>query len=942
MSTQRRPPVSWADLLLYQSKPGAAQDAAEAARLLGLPPVALPQRAAHAPKQPKQDKRKPPLPTPAVTTFRLPLRCPQGFAVQIEAALQPTADPLPLPDWGTEEAAEVEGMLLPSGKPKPAARTLLDLGRIQARWRSVLTRPGAGSLDIDRMIQTLARNEWPQPLPQRTRPYRIQEVHVCIDLHPDRQYLVYDYLACWDALVACRPNARMHAHEIDGPGCWELLLAAAGPGQAVLLLVEPRLMSGAELRLWREKAVQLTRHGAVVLWSLDWLPEAWSEHADAAPTEPAAVADTPLSLLLACLAPAVTVEPTLVRALIQALQLPGGLALEQAVWCHSDLDGALPYRQWYPERQQAHLRRLRGASPAIIGTCGATLLKSHVHVHQVQRDQELLNWAEAATEVQVAQLCDASALADARLRYGRVVQHLFQLSDRAGEVGPAVRSSPGVLRAAAAERLQSLPERLRRAQPQWEEMLCRVALTDARRGPTVPDDALAPIDLVLRQQGQRLMLVAADQVQGPGMTLAQMRITKPWLSIEQAGRRRLIRDLRAMLQHGPAEVAAWGQVLPAEITLRHSAGAVDVRRVDRPHWAAEFIHQEGGAAGVIHCPDGTRKGLVLPMPAGSRFSINGGWWLEMDGYGPRLWHPQLNERLKTAGPLFFRYIPPGTYLQGSPLQGSPQGIGHADEHPQHPVTLTQGLWLAETPCTQALWQAVKGNNPSHFTKGEDAPRRPVENVSWDAVQTFLNALKSLLPPGCEAVLPTESQWEYACRAGTQTEYWWGDEPDGARANWDEQHNGTTPVDRYPPNPWGLYDMHGNVWEWCADGPRYYVDSPQRDPEGPGDEDSSVVRGGSRFALPARARAAFRLGELRWGATQDQGFRFALRSPSGPEARPGGPGASRRGGAAGGRTAGADALLGELPPEDFPPDNLSLDGPYLDGPYLDGPYDEGMP
>jgi formylglycine-generating enzyme required for sulfatase activity len=268
--------------------------------------------------------------------------------------------------------------------------------------------------------------------------------------------------------------------------------------------------------------------------------------------------------------------------------------------------------------------------------------------------------------------------------------------------------------------------------------------------------------------------------------------------------------------------------------------------------------------------------------------------------------------------LRFRYLPPATTLQGSP-----QGIGDNDEHPQHPVTLSQGLWLAETPCTQALWGAVMGKNPSHFTQGEDAPRRPVETVSWDDVQTFLKALQPLLPPGCEAVLPTESQWEYACRAGTQTAYWWGDEPDESKANVDmtgqrswEDKDGTTPVDRYPPNPSGLHDMHGNVWEWCADGQRDYADSPERDPEGPGDGDSRVVRGGSWFDRPGGARAAYRGWGLRGNAIlRDGGFRFALRSPSGPEARPGGPGASRRGGAAGGRTVGADAPAAEPPRRD---------------------------
>lgn len=229
--------------------------------------------------------------------------------------------------------------------------------------------------------------------------------------------------------------------------------------------------------------------------------------------------------------------------------------------------------------------------------------------------------------------------------------------------------------------------------------------------------------------------------------------------------------------------------------------------------------------------------------------------------------------------LRFRYLPPGTYLQGSP-----EGIGYDDEQPQHPVTLSQGQWLAEKLCTQALWKAVMGKNPSHFQQGTEALRCPVENVSWDDVQTFLNALHALLPSGCEAVLPTESQWEYACRTGTQTEYWWGDAPDGARANWDEQKKGTTPVDLYPPNPWGLYDMHGNVWEWCADGRRDYADSAERDPEGPGDDDYRMVRGGAWITLPGDARAASRGRRSRRDAYLNQGFRFALRSLRGPEAQ----------------------------------------------------------
>ena len=254
----------------------------------------------------------------------------------------------------------------------------------------------------------------------------------------------------------------------------------------------------------------------------------------------------------------------------------------------------------------------------------------------------------------------------------------------------------------------------------------------------------------------------------------------------------------------------------------------------------------------------------------------------------------------------FRYLPPATFLMGSP-----EGVGESNEHPQHPVTLTQGLWLAETPCTQSLWQTVMGRNPSHFNKGPDAPQRPVENVSWDDVQQFLAKLNTLLPEGCEAVLPTEAQWEYACRAGTATAYWWGDEPDDSRANWNGQQEGTTPVDRYPPNPWGLRDMHGNVLEWCADGLRTYEQGAARDPMGDTGGDARVVRGGSWFLLPGSARSAFRRRWLLGNRLHYQGFRFALRSssPQGAEPQPGGLKAgdrSQKGGPAGGRSAGAGA------------------------------------
>ncbi len=866
---------------------------------------------------------------------------------------------MPLPDWEPQEAAAVDRMLDPNGEPPQAPPTLLDLARLQTRWRSTLQLRRPGPLDLDRMVQALARTEWPVPLPQRARAYRIHDLHLCVDTDADRQLLMDDYFACVGQLIACRADARISLHSIEGPWCWQPVLDAVAQGHAVLLLAEPRLMAPVEQRKWRDMQARLVARGATVLWSLDWRPEAWPgtttdvilevpalrETSDAIPNRPI-VADADLSRLLACLSPALTVEPALVRELIQTLRLPGGLALEHAIWCHPDLDGALPFRQWHAGPKREHLQRLQQQPPDVIDVCWRVLVGAHTYCHQVQRDEELLNWADAAGEAGIARRDIASEFDQAKLRYARVVRHLLQLRDHADAVGLTGVSSPGVIRAAAMERFRSLPDCLGADRHHLESLLLQAAQphgTGSSIGTSVGEDTHAPLSVWLFQQGQRLLLVPIDFV-GPGVHMTTLSIDTRWLIIECDGERREVWRPRDALAQGPIVLAEWERIPPKSVRVRGVMDQLRVDRVERPHWAAQFALQPAwaglwvtdrsgmgwGTDGLFHWPDGNPVALEPSAKEGVIYSTPNGWQFEIDRYGPRLSYDFSKESPIEALRVYFRYIPPGTYLQGSP-----QGIGQDHEHPQHPVTLSQGLWLAETPCTQALWQAVMGKNPSDFKQGEDALlrpvkgkkspsdfkqgeddfRHPVEQVSWDDVQTFLKALQPLLPPGCKAVLPTESQWEYACRAGTQTEYWWGDEPGDTRANWYHRHEGTTPVDRYPPNPWGLYDMHGNVYEWCADGLRNYADAPERDPEGPNDGDGRVVRGGSWINLPHLARVAFRSERPHRYAYLNQGFRFALRSPSGPEARPGGLGASRRGGAFVGRTAGADAPAAEPPRRD---------------------------
>jgi formylglycine-generating enzyme required for sulfatase activity len=251
-----------------------------------------------------------------------------------------------------------------------------------------------------------------------------------------------------------------------------------------------------------------------------------------------------------------------------------------------------------------------------------------------------------------------------------------------------------------------------------------------------------------------------------------------------------------------------------------------------------------------------------------------------------------------------RWIEAGTFLMGSPGQESkqPEPERQEREGPQHAVRISTGFWLADSACTQALWLAVVGgDNPAEF-KGDTL--NPVESVSFDQVQGFLTQLTALVPAGSEPGLPTEAQWEYACRAGSSTPFSFGDNITPAQVNYDGNHpynNGrkggylkrTVPVKTLPPNDWGLYEMHGNVWEWCADGLREYQAVPEGqvvlDPEGPkeeGPEARRAVRGGSWLGGARGCRSADRLAYQRRDSNDDLGLRFALRSTS--QAQPSAP------------------------------------------------------
>jgi formylglycine-generating enzyme required for sulfatase activity len=197
-------------------------------------------------------------------------------------------------------------------------------------------------------------------------------------------------------------------------------------------------------------------------------------------------------------------------------------------------------------------------------------------------------------------------------------------------------------------------------------------------------------------------------------------------------------------------------------------------------------------------------------------------------------------------------IPAGSFLMGDEK-------GRWNEKPAHKVTVTKPFQLGKYPVTQSQWEAVMGSNPSQ-SKGA---KNPAESVSWHDCQIFLGKLNAKTGgQGGNFVLPTEAQWEYACRAGSATRYCFGDDAMqlGQCAWYDDNSAGMThPVGEKKPNAWGLFDMHGNVLEWCQDwwDLAYYANSPANDPKGPATGSSRVYRGGSLLSPASFCRSASR-------------------------------------------------------------------------------------
>ncbi len=576
--------------------------------------------------------------------------------------------------------------------------------------------------------------------------------------------------------------------------------------------------------------------------------------------------------VLALVALTGAVSDLLLRALVNLVS-PGNVnrALIWAVWNHPHMQTSGRFAQLLDAHRKQHEAHLLKLPVPLLQSAYAARQALHAELPWANEHMSALRACELAPQLaQQLQPALASAL-----------QYLRR------ELLEKLKAQTGDSREFAVEAAMLIaiahPDVRRRYQRDFEHFQSHAHKDALGRGEAVPsyaelrpaappnagDSKDEPPGTLWRlvQEGPSLILSAAGIVRPRALLLDYIEASlSASVRLNQGGTSRwLPLDLRGVCIAQLDEVAG-----PLELQVRQRR--IEVSLMKRPSWAQSWQQNDRGLQVTFVTPWGSKD--QMPWPAGQGVHIPRqipdsrlAYALGADQHGLFLILNILGVEQT------FRYIEPGTFQMGSM-------DGDEDERPIHQVTITQGYWLADTPCTQALWMAVMGGkNPSRFSDQDDSPQRPVERVSWDTVQTFLDRLQALLPKSCKAALPTEAEWEYAARAGTQTAYWWGNDADTAKANMDGSGKGTTPVKTYDANDWGLYDVHGNVWEWCADDKRMYRDEAEINPFGGSESEGRVVRGGSWIDSAGFARSAYRLDAHRTLVWNRNGFRLALRSPS---------------------------------------------------------------
>ena len=387
--------------------------------------------------------------------------------------------------------------------------------------------------------------------------------------------------------------------------------------------------------------------------------------------------------------------------------------------------------------------------------------------------------------------------------------------------------------------------------------------------------AMSPVSYQVLQQGEKLFLYPSKEVavtQFAGSPLLEFELSVDCLLLHNIHTRKGVTTLP--VQSGTLLHDCTCQ--DKEFYLQTPTEQLVFSTCFRPSWAHSMGRNTKGLF-----VDAFWLGKTYRLTWKNGADEGDGAWasndeLQADQYGLFI-DLKIKERITQR----FRRITPGWFMMGSPDDEAERESWGKEA--LHEVILTKGFWVADTAVTQEVWQAVVGNNPGYLKR----PDYPVDQVSYQDAVLFLELLNKRIP-GLRARLLTEAEWEYCCRAGTSTPFSFGTRINPEQANYNGRHpyhtgrvgkNRQQPVavKSLPCNNWGLFEMHGNVWEWCQD---YWQDDlsseePQLDPTGPEHGEFRVVRGGSWFLSGAGVRSAVRGKFALHVRNPHIGFRIAL-------------------------------------------------------------------
>ncbi|WP_445369673.1 formylglycine-generating enzyme family protein [Methylomonas sp. BW4-1] len=902
------------------------------------------------PEPPKIDPN--PAPTPAKLALKRPQALFYALASQEHYAdPQQLGDSLPPVLQGVEPLSDADLQPFASGEPLPH-QAIVPEARMRDFLRQSISHSLGQRLDIPQLVKRIARLQTLYHLPRKPRVVPAGRVYVVLDLNKRllpfwldahrlcesivRQYGLngleirvidndplgeyWDWfdqqqrLKQWQALTAqsvvfivsdLGQLAEQHSpirtrwdsffRQLSRKNTTPVVLAPVSAAQQ-----QPERLNAIRQVLWH-------KHGKLKPEKIDPDIKAHAEH---------------VRKVLALLSIAVHVEPELARALLRCLpaeQADSGI--EAAVYQHADMQWGYTAISMRPEKRAEYQAEFKQLDAGLQYQVLSLLKRQHIGQFPAIWAEEVIN-ALPLVAFPLEQLADVQQAESFMQRFAKTLQ--------------GAHSDSGMTQFARRHLNRLSGEAIRLNNHRYTSALYGLAYREQlRAGAPLPAEYDAAIvhELIrerselarygIWQVGEALSIAYADTrpVAIGGAKLAEfdaihdsIMLCRSWV---ENGRMRV--DIQSLRLPAHGESCIVGQLDGQTLDFDTGLARMTFSAFTKPSWADSIVRNiEGLSANLrfagndyrfcLQAGDGFNHYIELrrfteagPLPEkwGERF-INSillnqedrrtlltqprwepenprSWPVGVDQYGL---YADLTVNDVTQR---FRWIEPGSFMMGS----SPDEPERYDDETLHAVTLTQGFWLADTTVTQALWlEVLGGHNPSHFN---DTLQNPVEQVSWEHARRFIERLNALVP-GLQAQLPTEAQWEYACRAGTSTPFSFGNNitPDQVNYNGDWPYAGgerglnrkkTVPVKSLPANPWGLYEMHGNVWERCQDvwqdnlGTATVVDPLTQPDAGTGGD--LVLRGGSWNDRGRNVRSAFRSLNTPGLRSSDLGFRLAL-------------------------------------------------------------------